>query len=127
MYCPPGFDHELDEVLLFLKALYGLAQATQQFFKKFKPIMKKIGFEQNPAELCMLFKKEDSGLTIVVIHVDDCYVTGSEENMDKLVEQLTNAGLKIKVEKETETKDYLGCEICISIDNTQAWLGHLLL
>jgi CRISPR type IV-associated protein Csf3 len=42
-------------------------------------------------------KKEDSGLTIVAIHVGDCYVIGSEENMDKLVEQLTEAGLKVKV------------------------------
>jgi hypothetical protein len=83
--------------------------------------MKQIGFEQNPAEPCMLFKKEDSGFTIVVIHVDDCYVIGSEENMDKLVKQLTEAGLKVKVEKET--KDYLGCEIIMSKDNTQAWLG----
>jgi hypothetical protein len=42
--------------------------------------------------------------------------------MDKLVEQLTKAGLKVKV--ENETKDYLGCEITMSRDNTQAWLGQ---
>jgi hypothetical protein len=47
----------------------------------------------------MLCKKEDSGLTIVVNHVDDCYVIGSKENMDKLVQQFTEAGLKVKVEK----------------------------
>jgi Reverse transcriptase (RNA-dependent DNA polymerase) len=122
MYCPPGYDHEPDEVLLLLKAHYGLVPAARQFFKKFTSIMKQIGFEQNPAEPCMLFKKEDSGITVVVIHVDDCYVIGSEENMDKVVEQLTEAGLKVKVGKET--KNYLGCEIIISKDNTQAWLGQ---
>jgi Reverse transcriptase (RNA-dependent DNA polymerase) len=122
MYCPPSYDHEPDEVLLLLKALYRLVQAARQFFKKFTSIMKQIGFEQNPAEPCMLFKKEDSGLPIVVIHVDDWYVIGSEENMDKLMSQLTEAGLKVKVEKET--KDYLGCEIIMSKDNTQAWLDQ---
>jgi Reverse transcriptase (RNA-dependent DNA polymerase) len=122
MYYPPGYNHEPDGVLLLLKALYGLVQAARQFFKKFTSIMKQIGFNQNPAEPCMLFKKEDSGLTIVVIHVDNCYVLGSEENMDKLVKQWTEAGLKFKVEKET--KDYLGCEIIMSNDNTQAWLGQ---
>jgi hypothetical protein len=61
--------------------------------------MKQIGFEQNPAEPCILFKKEDSSLTIVVIHAVNCYVVGSEENMDKLVNQLNGAGLKVKVEK----------------------------
>jgi transcription antitermination factor NusA-like protein len=85
-------------------------------------IMKQISFEQNPAEPSMLFKNEDSGITIVVIHVDNCYVIGREENMDKLVEQLTEVGLKVKVEKET--KDYLGCEIIMSKENTQAWLGQ---
>jgi Reverse transcriptase (RNA-dependent DNA polymerase) len=39
MYCPPGFEHEPDEVLLLLKALYGLVQAARQFFKKFTSIM----------------------------------------------------------------------------------------
>jgi Reverse transcriptase (RNA-dependent DNA polymerase) len=104
MYCPPGYDHEPDEVPLLLKALYGLVQASRQFLKTFTSIMKQISFEQNPAEPCMLLKKEDYGITIVVIHVDDCYAIGSEENMDKLVEQLTEAGLKVKVQKET--KDY---------------------
>jgi Reverse transcriptase (RNA-dependent DNA polymerase) len=35
MYCPPGYDHEPDEVLLLLKALYVLVQSARQFFKKF--------------------------------------------------------------------------------------------
>jgi hypothetical protein len=58
----------------------------------------------------------------VVIHVDDCYVIGNEDNMDKLVEQLTEAGLKVKVEEET--KDYLGCEIIMNHNKTQALLGQ---
>jgi hypothetical protein len=57
MFCPEGLPHEPDEVLLLCKALYGLFQAACQFFKKFISIMKAIGFEQNPAEPCMLFKK----------------------------------------------------------------------
>jgi NAD(P)H-flavin reductase len=69
--------------------------------------------------------REDCGLTIVLIHVEDCYVIGSEENMDKLVEKLTEAGLKVKVEKET--KEYLGCEIIMSKYNTQAWLGQIFI
>jgi Reverse transcriptase (RNA-dependent DNA polymerase) len=50
MYCPTSFDHEPDEVLLLLKALYGLLQVACQFFKKFISIMNQIGFEQNPSE-----------------------------------------------------------------------------
>jgi hypothetical protein len=67
--------------------------------------MKSIGFKQNPAEPCMLFKKEDSNLTVAVIHVDDCYLIGSNASLDDLIQNLEANGLKIKV--ELDTKDYL--------------------
>jgi Reverse transcriptase (RNA-dependent DNA polymerase) len=82
MNCPPGLEHEPDECVLLLKALYGLFQAACQFFHKFTAILKSIGFKQNSAELCMLFKKEESNLTIAVIHVDDCYIIGSDSSLD---------------------------------------------
>jgi Reverse transcriptase (RNA-dependent DNA polymerase) len=103
--------------------LYGLVQAARQFFKKFISIMKAIGFEQNPAEPCMLFKKEDSQtFTIIVIHVDDCYMIGTKENLARTVKMIESHGLKAKV--ETETKDYLGCEILIDKSGSKAWLGQ---
>jgi Reverse transcriptase (RNA-dependent DNA polymerase) len=108
---PPGFEHELDECVLLLKAIYGLVQAAHQFFRKFTAIMKSIGFKQNPAEPCMVFKKEDTNLTVSVIHVDYCYLIGSDASLDDLAVKLEANGLKIKV--ELDTKDYLGCEILV--------------
>jgi hypothetical protein len=32
MKCPPGLEHELDEYVLLLEALYGLVQGAHQFF-----------------------------------------------------------------------------------------------
>jgi Reverse transcriptase (RNA-dependent DNA polymerase) len=101
MNCPPGFEHEPDECVLLLKALNGLVQAARQFFRKFTAIMKSIGFKQNPAEPCMLFKKEDTSLTVAVVHVDDCYLIGSDASLDDLVAKLEANGLKIKVELDT--------------------------
>jgi Reverse transcriptase (RNA-dependent DNA polymerase) len=95
MFCPECLPHDPDEVLLLFNALYGLVQAAHQFFKKFISIMKAISFKQNPAEPCMLFKKEDSNtFTIVVIHVDDCYMIGTKENLPRTVKM----SLKVKVE-----------------------------
>jgi Reverse transcriptase (RNA-dependent DNA polymerase) len=82
MNCPPGFEHEPDECVQLLKALHGLVQAAHQFFRKFTAIMKSIGFKQNPTEPCMLFKKEDTNLTVFVIHVDDCYLIDSDASLD---------------------------------------------
>jgi hypothetical protein len=53
----------------------------------------------------MLFKKEDANLAVSVIHVDNCYLTGSDASLDDLVTKLEANGLKIKV--ELDTKDYL--------------------
>jgi Reverse transcriptase (RNA-dependent DNA polymerase) len=95
IFCPEGLPHEPDEVLLRCKPLYGLVQAARQFFKKFISIMKAIDFEQNTAELCMLFKKEDSQtFTIVVIHVDDCYMIGTKKNLARTVKMIESYGLK---------------------------------
>jgi Reverse transcriptase (RNA-dependent DNA polymerase) len=117
--CPEGLPHEPDEILLLCKALYGLVQAARQFCTKFISIMKAIGFEQNPAKPCMLFKTEDSQtFTIVVIHVDDCYMIGTKENLACTVKMIESHGLKVKV--EMETKDYLGCEILIDKSGSKA-------
>ena len=47
MECPPGLVHQHDEVLLLLKALYGLVQAARQVFFKFKNVLNEIGFVQS--------------------------------------------------------------------------------
>ena len=44
MDCPDGMEHDKDDCLLLLKAIYGLVQSARQFFKKFVSIRWKIGF-----------------------------------------------------------------------------------
>jgi Reverse transcriptase (RNA-dependent DNA polymerase) len=46
MECPKGLEHEDDEILQLLKAIYGLVQASRQYNKKFTSILKAIGFAQ---------------------------------------------------------------------------------
>jgi hypothetical protein len=70
----------------------------------------------------MLFKKEESNLTVAVIHVDDCYLIGSDATLDNLIMKLEENGLKIKVKHNT--KDYLGCEILADKENQYVWLGQ---
>jgi hypothetical protein len=84
--------------------------------------MKSIGFKLNPNEPCMLFEKEDSNLTVAIIHVDDCYLIGSNASLDNHIQNLEASALKIKV--ELDTKDYLGCEILVDKDQKCAWLGQ---
>jgi hypothetical protein len=76
----------------------------------------------DPAEPCMLFKKEDTNQTVAVIHADDCYLIGSDASLDDLVAKLDANNLLINV--ELDTKDYLGCELLVDKKKKRAWLGQ---
>jgi Reverse transcriptase (RNA-dependent DNA polymerase) len=95
--------------LILLKALYGLVQVARQFFLKFSSITTKLGFHKSPVDPCMIIKGENDDLTVVIVHVDDCYVIGNEKSLQELVVRIKEHGLSVKVGHET--KDYLGCEI----------------
>jgi Reverse transcriptase (RNA-dependent DNA polymerase) len=120
MECPKRMENEEGECLILLKALYSLVQAAWQFFLKFCDIMKKIGFQQNPVDPCMMMKGEKDDLPVVVVHVDDCYIIGNDDSLKDLVENIKGHGLSVKVEHKT--KDYLGCEILFDKDKkVLAW------
>ena len=67
MECPEGLDCEDDEVLLLLKTIYGLVQASCQYNKKFTDILvNKLDFEQCKADPCLYFKRSQKGIVIVL-------------------------------------------------------------
>jgi hypothetical protein len=74
----------------------------------------------------MLYKKSNNEFTVVVIHVDDCYMIGSKQSLEEVVKLIEEKGLKVKV--ESSTKDYLSCEIIFNSEKTKAWIGqpHLI-
>jgi Reverse transcriptase (RNA-dependent DNA polymerase) len=121
MDCPKGLTHKNDECLRLKKALYGLVQSARQFYKKFTKILKDIGFEQSYAEPC-LFHANKCGRLLLILHVDDCYVVGSDEGLQFTKKSLEKMGLKLKVEENVT--DYLSCQILFNKDKTMAWLGQ---
>jgi Reverse transcriptase (RNA-dependent DNA polymerase) len=122
MDCPNGMTHFRDECLYLQKAIYGLVQAARQFFKKFIRIMTNIGFKQSVVEPCLLYKKDENGIVITAIHVDDCYMIGHRKALDQTVKDIEAAKLTVKVEHNT--KDYLSCEIVFDKEKKKAWLGQ---
>jgi len=71
MNCPPGMVHQTDECLLLLKTLYGLIQAARHYFDVFSEILIDIGFQQSPADPCLLLFKNALGLMLAIVCVDD--------------------------------------------------------
>jgi Reverse transcriptase (RNA-dependent DNA polymerase) len=120
MNCPDGLIHLDDEILLLLKSLYGLVQSARQFYLMYVKILKQIGFVQSNADPCLLIKKSNLGIVMMIIHVDDCFTIGNRKAIDHVIEEIKKKGLELKV--EYNFTDYLGCEIYMKED--KAWMGQ---
>ena len=122
MAIPEGLDAEADECLKLLKATYGTVQAARAFGLWFAEKMKKIGFKQSSADPCLFIRRNELGLVMVIIYIDDGYFQGDKPAMDQMIEQLRAEGIKLKVEDSME--DYLSCQVLFSKDGKRGWLGQ---
>ena len=59
-----------------LKGICGLCQAARKFWKKFVNTAKEepFGFQDSPADPCMLFKENELGVCIIIMYVDDMLI-----------------------------------------------------
>jgi len=123
---PVGMTGFKDECLLLLKSIYGLVQGARQWWKKLISILKKIGFKGGNADSCLMIRRDDNGLVITSVYVDDNFCVGHRKALGELVEELKKEGLSIKMSNKLD--DYLSCTIKLSDDKTKAWIGqpHLI-
>jgi hypothetical protein len=127
MKIPDGYTDEVpritveDNCLLLKKAIYGIVQAARLFFLRLTRDLKKIGFRDSGVDPCLLYRKDENGICIVLIYVDDNYVCGSDKAIQSVEDGLKAAGYNLKIE---DANDYLGCEIKFNKDMTKGWLGQ---
>lgn len=60
------------------KALYGLRQAPRAWFSMFSGFLLQQGFIQSQADASLFTKKSPTGITLVLVYVDDILLTGSD-------------------------------------------------
>ena len=80
------------------KALYGLKQAPKTWYNRIDRFLSSLGFTKSKADSNLYYKVEDGNPMILLLYVDDLFVTG----MDGLI-----ADTKMKLAAEFEMK-YLG-------------------
>jgi hypothetical protein len=123
MDCPEGMEHEQDECLLLEKTIYGLVQASRQYYKKFRDVLvKKMGFKQCPSDPCFFMRRNKLGVVVILTYVDDNLTCGDRAAIDQTLQELRENGFNLTV--EPELKDYLSCEIHFSKDRKKAWVGQ---
>ena len=122
MEVPEGVEAGSDECLRLLKSIYGTVQAAREWGLMFAKIMKDLGFKQSAADPCLFVRKNDKGIALVIIYIDDGFCVGDKEALEQFFQQLKDKNLELKVADDME--DYLSCQVLFSEDGKKAWLGQ---
>ena len=61
------------------KALYGLKQAQRTWYGRMDNFLMNLGFTKSKADSILYFKVEDKRPEMLLLYVDDLFLTGEEE------------------------------------------------
>eukprot|EP00253_Pinus_taeda_P032538 PITA_32538 len=88
---PEGFEiHNRESHICRLKkALYGLKQAPRAWHERIDSYLIKLGFTRSEADPNLYFKVEDDKPLILVLYVDDLFLTGADPLIHKYCKPVT--------------------------------------
>lgn len=104
---PPGCGVLSGKVVQLIKSLYGLRQASRQWFGMLKKILLALKFEQCKADACVFRLIEEGKVAILLVfHVDDIFVVGEKERIDRFGEDMNKS---VPTKNLGELRWYSGC------------------
>lgn len=117
MRLPPGFyDAEKSQgrVCRLVKSLYGLKQASRQWFAQFDLALTEFAFRKSQNDHSLFILNKGTEYIVLLVYVDDVIITGTSTTIIQEVKQFINDRFKIK--DLGELKFFLGLEIARSAD-----------
>jgi hypothetical protein len=93
---PQGFEVEdmKSHVCRLKKALYGLKQAPRAWYGRIDSFLTSLGFTKSKADSNLYFKIMDNEPVILLLYVDDLFLTGEENLIAKCKRRLAPQNLK---------------------------------
>ncbi|KAI3680226.1 hypothetical protein L2E82_50551 [Cichorium intybus] len=110
MKLPQGFSKDDDtRVCRLRKSLYGLKQASRNWYHKFTNALLELGFTQSKADYSLFVYKQNNVFVAALIYVDDVIVVGNDMSMI----QYTKAQLheRFSIKDLGTLKYFLGIEV----------------
>jgi hypothetical protein len=119
MLQPEGFIEDAEKVCKLKKSIYGLKQASRQWFLKFDAVITSFGFEENKLDECVYSKINGSNFIFLVLYVDDILLASSDMGLLKATKKFLMECFDMK--DMGEAHYVLGIEI--SRDRNRGMLG----
>ncbi|KAI3524445.1 hypothetical protein L1887_03100 [Cichorium endivia] len=97
MRLPRGHDSSSSSLVCRLrKSLYGLRQASRQWYAKLSSALRSKGYTHSSNDYSLFLKRMPSSIVIVAIYVDDILVTGNNEDEILNLKSFLDEQFKIK-------------------------------
>jgi hypothetical protein len=113
MRLPPGFSsHSSNKVCRLRKSLYGLKQASRNWFSKFSTALITYGFQQSPADHSLFTYHDGTDNLVVLVYVDDLILASSNPQKCQRFKAYLNKCFRIK--DLGSLKYFLGIEVAHS-------------
>ncbi|CAM8953513.1 unnamed protein product [Rhodiola kirilowii] len=117
MKLPPGFyrkEKAAGKVCKLIKSLYGLKQASRQWFAKFSNSLVEFGFKPSLNDYSLFTLTKGSDFLILLVYVDDVIITGTSDTLIAAFKQYIHDQFRIK--DLGHLKYFLGLEVARSTD-----------
>ena len=113
MVIPPGVHTtKSNQVCKLVKSLYGLKQASRQWYERLTSLLIQHGYKQATSDHSLFVKSTSSSFTILLVYVDDVLLAGDSLAEFQHMKTVLNVAFKIK--DLGRLKYFLGLEIAHS-------------
>jgi hypothetical protein len=112
MQPPPGITNDPNKVCKLIKSLYGLKQASRQWYAKPTSLLISHGYKQAHADHSLFVKHDGSHFTLLLVYVDDVILAGNHLPEFSYNKDLLHSSFKIK--DLGQLKYFLGLEVAHS-------------
>jgi hypothetical protein len=107
---PPSLQRQGENLVCCLnKSLYGLKQASRQWFAKFSTVIQDAGYVQSKADYSLFTCRNGKSFTALLIYVDDILITGNDLKAISTLKQFLHSRFRIK--DLGALKYFLGIEV----------------